>query len=138
MAHLRSGARCKGIQVATRELTGPKTVSSSKPALPNLPDACAGCPLVTVLVCRKCKGSEKVVDFLTTQTHASVKTVRCQKVCEGPVAGISIRGKLEWFERMKGKKALTAMAALTNTSSPKKVPKQLRKRVCLERSGLRR
>lgn len=138
MAHLISDARCEGIQVATRELAGPKTAVRNKPPLAKVPDACADCPLVTVLVCRKCKGSEKVIDFLTSETRASIKTVRCQKVCEGPVAGISIRGKLEWFERMKGKKALTAMAALTNVSSPKKVPKQLRKRVCLERSGLRR
>jgi hypothetical protein len=137
MAHLISDARCEGIQVATRELAGPKIVGRNK-AIAGLPDACAGCPLVTVMVCRKCKGSDKVVDFLSSETRASIKTVRCQKVCEGPVAGISIRGKMEWFGKMKGKKTLTAMAALANVSSPKKIPKQLRKRVCLERSGLRR
>lgn len=124
--------------MATRELAGSKPAMRSKPALAEVPDACAGCPLVTVLVCRKCKGSDKVVDYLSSQTRASVKTVRCQKVCEGPVAGIAIRGKMEWFGRMKGNKALTAMAALANVSSPKKVPKPLRKRVCVERSGLRR
>lgn len=101
-------------------------------------DACSDCPLVTVLVCRKCKGSDKVVDFLATQTRANVKTVRCQKVCEGPVAGLSIRGRLEWFGKMKGPKALSAMAALTSVSTPKKIPKTLRKRLAHERSGCRR
>lgn len=138
MVHLISEARCEGIQVATRELAGSKKSGLDNPALAAVPDACSDCPLVTVLVCRKCKGSDKVVDFLSSQTRASIRTVRCQKVCEGPVAGVSIRGRMEWFGRMKGNKALTAMAALANVSSPKKVPKPLRKRVCPERSGLRR
>jgi hypothetical protein len=113
-------------------------VTITDPRVAGLPDACAGCPLVTVLVCRKCKGSDKVVDFLTTQTRANVKTVRCQKVCEGPVAGLSIRGRMEWFGKMKGPKALSAMAALAGVSTPKKIPKPLRKRLAHERSGCRR
>lgn len=108
------------------------------PRFAGLSDACADCPLVTVLVCRKCKGGDKVVDFLAKQTRASVKTVRCQKVCEGPVAGISIRGRMEWFGKMKGPKALNALAGLTKVSSPKKLPKTLRKRIDHDRSGRRR
>lgn len=100
-------------------------------------DACAGCPLVTVMVCRKCKGSKRVVTFLATQTRATVRTVRCQKVCEGPVAGLSIGGRMEWFGRLKGPKQLRALERLVTVSSPAKIPKTLRKRLSEERSGRR-
>ena len=116
------------------ELAGSTTVLRDKQAvLAAVPDACAGCPLVTVLVCRKCKGSDKVVDFLKTHSKANVKTVRCQKVCEGPVAGLFIKGRMEWFGRLKGSKQLVAIAELT--FSPDKVPKTLRKRMSQDRSG---
>ena len=94
---------------------------------------CATCPLV--LVCRKCKGSEDVVKFLLKRTNASVRTVRCQKVCEGPVAGLRLDGRMEWFERMDGGKPLKAMAELLLQKPPTKLPKPLKKRRSRERSG---
>lgn len=103
-----------------------------------VPDACADCPLVTILVCRKCKGSEKVIDYLKANTHGSVETVRCQKVCESPVVGVSIRGRLEWFGKMKGAKQLAALQRLVSAGPPRKVSKRLRKRMSHERSGCRR
>lgn len=117
------------------ELAGSPTVVRKKSSK-GIPDACADCPLVTVLVCRKCKGSDKVVEFLAAHSRANVKTVRCQKVCEGPVAGLSLQGRMEWFGRLKGPKQLEAMAALTN-GGKKKVPKTLRKRLSEDRSGCR-
>lgn len=117
------------------ELAGSPTVVLKKSSK-GIPDACADCPLVTVLVCRKCKGSDKVVEFLAAHSRANVKTVRCQKVCEGPVAGLSLQGRMEWFGRLKGPKQLEAMAALTN-GGKKKVPKTLRKRLSEDRSGCR-
>lgn len=119
------------------ELAGSKTVVRNKKSSKGIPAACADCPLVTVLVCRKCKGSDKVIEFLAAHSRANVKTVRCQKVCEGPVAGLALQGRMEWFGRLKGPKQLEAMAALTNGGSKKKVPKTLRKRLSEDRSGCR-
>jgi hypothetical protein len=91
------------------------------------------CPLV--FVCRKCKHSEEVVDFLHTRTSATVKTVRCQKVCDGPVAGLRVDGRMEWFEKMDGSKQLKAMVCLIEQRPPKKLPKPLKKRRSRARSG---
>jgi len=117
------------------ELAGPKGAVHT-PAR-KAKDPCEDCPLVTVWVCRKCKGSDTVVDFLTDETRASVKTVRCQKVCKGPVAGLAVRGRMEWFGRLKGPKQLDAMKRMVGASPAPKVPKRLRKRMSEERSGCR-
>lgn len=91
------------------------------------------CPLV--IVCRKCDHHQQVIDFLVNKTCATVKTVRCQKVCEGPVCGIRVDGRMEWFEKMDGTKQLKALACLTEQMPPKKVPKALKKRRSRKRSG---
>lgn len=36
---------------------------------------------------------------------AEVEHVRCQRICDGPVAGVAIDGMLEWFERLRSEKA---------------------------------
>lgn len=101
-------------------------------ALPASP--CANeCPLV--LVCRKCKGHEKVVDALSSRGLAAIRTVRCQKVCEGPVIGLRIEGRMEWFERMGGSNSLDALDRLIAHGPLPRLPKVLRKRLCKERSG---
>lgn len=100
-------------------------------------DACAGCPLVTVMVCRKCEGSDKVVDYLEKKTRAKVTTVRCQKVCKGPVAALVVRGRMEYFGKLKKTKRLQALGRLANVGSPKKVPKPLKKVQSKECSGRR-
>jgi hypothetical protein len=106
---------------------------AGRKALAEPGEGCAACPLV--LVCRKCKKSEDVVKFLLRRTKASVRTVRCQKVCESPVAGLLVAGRMEWFERMDGAKALKTMAELLLQKPPSKLPKPLKKRRSRERSG---
>ncbi|HEX2053812.1 MAG TPA: hypothetical protein VHJ78_08830 [Actinomycetota bacterium] len=100
-------------------------------------NACDSCPLATVFVCRKCDGSDRVVAFLAKNTRADIKTVRCQKVCKGPVAAVAIRGRMEYFGRLNKKKRLQALKRLVNTSARKKIPKPLRKTMSHERSGFR-
>jgi len=91
------------------------------------------CPLV--VVCRKCKGHEEVIAFLQRHTPATVRTARCQKVCEEPVAGLRVGGRMEWFEKLDGSKQLKAMAELLRQKPPSSLPKALRKRRSRERSG---
>lgn len=91
------------------------------------------CPLV--YVCRKCKGSNKLLHYLRRETTATVTTVRCQKVCESPVAGLRVFGRMEWFERADGPKAIKALVQLASGAAPDKLPKPLKKRRSKKRSG---
>lgn len=93
----------------------------------------SGCPLV--IVCRKCDHHGQVIDYLAKNTNADIKTVRCQKVCEGPVAGLKVDGRMEWFEEMDGKPQLKALACLAGQRPASKMPKILKKCRFRERSG---
>lgn len=111
------------------------TLEDTRPAAPaGLTDACpTDCPLV--YLCRKCKGSDAVAGYLRRETPATVTTVRCQKVCESPVAGLQVDGRMEWFERVDGPKALRALASLASGWAPDQLPKCLKKRRSKKRSG---
>lgn len=111
------------------------TLEDTRSAAPaGLADACpSDCALV--YLCRKCKGSEAVAGYLRRETPATVTTVRCQKVCESPVAGLEVDGRMEWFERADGPKALNALALLASGRAPGQLPKCLKKRRSKKRSG---
>jgi hypothetical protein len=89
----------------------------------------------TVVVCRKCKGHQCLTDFLLSRTEAAVQGVRCQKVCSGPVAGVAVNGRMEWFERVDKAKAMVGVARLATKPRSAKVPKALRKKRVVKRSG---
>jgi hypothetical protein len=52
-----------------------------------------------VFVCKKCKKADYLVDILK-RSDANVALVACQKICAGPVAGIELSGRMEWFSRI--------------------------------------
>jgi len=107
---------------------------SGRKTLAQPSNAChSDCPLV--VVCRKCKGHEEVIAFLQRHTRAEVRTVRCQKVCEEPVAGLRVDGRMEYFEKVDGPKQLKALAELLRQKPPTRLPKALKKRRSRERSG---
>jgi hypothetical protein len=91
--------------------------------------------VVTVLVCRKCKGHECIVAYLEKHSDAAVTTVRCQKVCDSPAAGLRVDGDWEWFGPVKGPKRLEALARLADGASA--IPKPLQKCRSRSRSGSR-
>lgn len=41
-----------------------------------------------------------------------VRLVKCQDICKGPVVGVEIEGRWEWFRRMDTTKALDALDKL--------------------------
>lgn len=41
--------------------------------------------------------------------RAEVVPVGCQSVCEGPVAGVVVTGRLQWFERVATPKSRAAL-----------------------------
>ena len=60
--------------------------------------------------CRKEAGLPKLTELLG---DAGVKwvPVECQKVCKGPVVGLKVDQKLEWFAPLRGKSARRALRA---------------------------
>ena len=85
-------------------------------------------------LCKSC-GKKRRDDVRSTLTKTGkVDTVGCQKVCEGPVVGAVIGGKIEWFERMDSRKALLALPDAIESG---KLSKTLRKRRSKKRSGKR-
>jgi hypothetical protein len=89
--------------------------------------------MVTVIVCRKCKQHESIVRYLEKQTDACVRTARCQKVCDSPVAGLRVDGRWEWFGDLDGPKQLKALASLVEGEVS--IPKALKKCRDRGRSG---
>lgn len=88
---------------------------------------------MTVFVCRKCKQHESIVRYLEKQTDVCVKTVRCQKVCDSPVAGLRVDGRWEWFGPVEKPKQLEALGALAEGGTI--IPKALKKCRSRDRSG---
>jgi hypothetical protein len=84
---------------------------------------------ITVFVCRKCKHHDCLVEVLEAHSSATLDLVRCQKICHGPVVGLPIAGRMEWFERVDGIKELAALVRATKKKANRdRVPKPLRKR----------
>jgi len=61
-----------------------------------------------------------------------IERVGCQKVCRGPVVGVAIDGRWQWFERMDSPKALRALEQLVDDDT---LGKPLRKRRSKKRAG---
>ena len=90
---------------------------------------------LTVTVCRKCRNHACLTEILQTRADTSVKLVKCQKICHGPVVGLPIAGTMEWFERVEGLKEIAALVRLTSKPKNDTIPKPLRKRRVKKHSG---
>jgi len=88
-----------------------------------------------IAVCRKCKGSRCLREFLEDVAGVEVQTVGCQKVCTGAVVGLEVRGRMEWFQRVNRPKPMVALARLAQSGGTGKVAKPLAKRWVRKRSG---
>ena len=87
-------------------------------------------------VCRKCKRQDCLVDILEKHDHdLVVRHVRCQKICHGPVAGLEVDGRMEWFERVDDIRSIAALLQLVRHPKRAKIPKSLRKHRVKKRSG---
>jgi len=88
-----------------------------------------------VLVCRKCKGSQCLQEFLEDVAGLEVRTVGCQKVCKGAVVGVEVHGRMEWFQRVNRPKPMVALARLAQRGGKGKLAKPLANRWVAKRSG---
>ncbi len=82
--------------------------------------------------CRKLRSKNLRLQRTLGALPVDVTHVGCQKVCRGPVVGIAIDARLEWFERMGSRKALRALVELLETGQ---LASPLRKRRDRKRSG---
>ena len=47
--------------------------------------------------------------ILASSGGVKVKKLGCQKICKGPVAGLKVRGRVEWFARVDRTKPMVAL-----------------------------
>ena len=93
-----------------------------------------GKPLVYVCRGSDCREEKRALEKLLGALDglAKVERVRCQKICDGPVAGTEIDGTLEWFEELDSRKLRDALRELLEKGKP---PKRLQKRRVSKRRG---
>jgi hypothetical protein len=90
---------------------------------------------VTVAVCRKCNEHACLARILSDREGVVVELVRCQKICHGPVAGLAVDGRMQWFEKVDGVKQIAALVRLTRRQPDGRIPKPLRRRRVPKRAG---
>ena len=86
-------------------------------------------------VCRKCKHHDCLVEVVEAHADVKLQMVRCQKICHGPVVGVEVGGRMEWFERVSSVHELAALLKMTRGKRADKVPKPLKKRRVKKYSG---
>lgn len=84
--------------------------------------------------CRKRNETRELLERLDA-AGIKVKSVGCQKICKGPVAGIDARDRLEWFRRLRSKKSQRALLELITVGELKASLR--RRRVKKRRNQLR-
>ncbi len=86
--------------------------------------------------CRKKKSAlKKLYGALREHDDIEFKEVRCQKICSGPVVGLRVTGKWEWFTKVRRARDY---AAIIKSLSKGKITKKLSERREKKRSGKRR
>ena len=86
--------------------------------------------------CRKKKSAyKKLCAALKEQEDIELKEVRCQKICSGPVVGLRITGKWEWFSKVRRSRDYTA---IIDSLTRGKITKKLAERREKKRSGKHR
>jgi hypothetical protein len=86
-----------------------------------------------VFVCKKCKRSDCLTDVLKT-SDIKFDLVGCQKICAGPVAGLQVGGRMEWFSRVDTAKRIAGLRMLIEDRTKRPV-KALEKKRVTKRSG---
>jgi hypothetical protein len=86
-----------------------------------------------VFVCKKCKSSDCLVKILK-KSDVKLALVGCQNICAGPVAGIEVAGRMEWFSRVHTPKRIAGLRMLVERKA-KRPAKALEHRRLVKRSG---
>lgn len=91
-------------------------------------------PLVRLCEGKSCSKKTKAQSALREllDGRARVQPVRCQKICDGPVVGLTLDGTLEWLRDMDGKKAREGLRIFLDEG---RLKKRLNKRRVEARAG---
>lgn len=81
--------------------------------------------------CKK-KPKKRKALLKSLQDLAILEEVGCQDICHGPVAGMTLKGRIEWFEKLDTKKSREALVELATQG---KLGKSLKKRRVKKRAG---
>ena len=90
------------------------------------------CYVCTDKDCRRENGYDELRAAL--KAAGKVHEVDCQDLCEGPVAGVVVDGKVEWFEKLRKERFRAAVVALADGELDE-VPRVLKSRWVHKRSG---
>lgn len=93
-----------------------------------------GTPEVYVCRGKSCREDRRAFAKLVASLDgvARLRRVKCQKICEGPVAGTQVDGALEWFEALDTGKRRAALRRLLETGE---VGRRLKRRRVAKRRG---
>jgi hypothetical protein len=89
-----------------------------------------------VWLCRKCKYANCLEAFLDGSRGVKVKKLGCQKICKGPVAGLKVRGRMEWFARIDKAKPMVALLRVADPERSGKIGPALESHRVARRSGI--
>jgi hypothetical protein len=92
----------------------------------------AQCFLCVGKDCRRDDGYQELVSAVAVLPR--VRHVKCQDLCGGPVAGVVVDGRVEWFEKLRKGKHRAAIVELASGATSK-VPSVLRSSWARKRSG---
>jgi hypothetical protein len=83
---------------------------------------------------KDCRRHERHPDLLAELAAAAeVERVPCQDICKGPVAGVEVGGRIEWFKRLRKRRHRRALVDLARGG--REVPEPLRERWVPKRGG---
>ena len=85
--------------------TGPREAIRRSDAPPKTVYVCTG------KSCRK-RDLDRAKALEALGDDVPVKKVRCQKICKGPVFGVEVDGRLEWFKNVDGNKSRVGLRLL--------------------------
>ena len=90
----------------------------------------------TVLLCtgKACRKKAKIQAEILANLDGDtvIQPVRCQDICSGPVVGIRIDDRLEWFKKLRKSKDASALNRAVQRG---KIPDGLKKLHVKKRSG---
>jgi hypothetical protein len=93
-----------------------------------------GTPVAYVCTGKDCRRNEchgALVEEL--DASSDVEAVPCQDICKGPVAGVEVGGRVEWFKRVRKGRHRRALVALAHGGA--EVPAVLQDRWVPKRGG---
>lgn len=87
---------------------------------------------MTAYLCTGKSCRKKKADYCALRDEleqcTEVREVGCQKCCSGPVVGIEIKGRIEWFSKLRGPRQGDLLVAIREGTMAKSLAKRREKK----------